>query len=740
MEESCLTDQILKSITLGSLDEDSISKAQRHLDTCEQCSQRLTEIDKKNRPFSPGFLAALSEYEPDIQEQRVIEPHPGMTLNSGRYRLIKQVGKGGFGSVWSASDERLARVVAIKFPHIERIRSPKIRERFEEECKIVAKLDHSGLANVYEVGFLADGSPFAISKFIEGQNLANYIENGPVSLTFALQTVKQIAESLEYAHKKGVIHRDVKPSNVIVQHDGKVVLIDFGLAKQFETGKSLTTTGNVMGTLAYMSPEQVQASSAIDSRTDQYSLGVLFCELVSGIRPFTGKPEELLQKILNRIPNIPEKHQVTGQVIPAPIRAIMMKSLEKTPADRYASMQDFVNDLARFEQNLPIRAKRPGVRRRSLMWMKRNPGLSFTGVLIALLVSLFGYMMSASPVVPQPIEPELPLVLVRTDPPGAKVALVPVDEGTNKRLADKAIFPNGVTPLEVPLNPGLYFVEVLLSETGEFHQVYRTVPKQDIQVPARNHNSAYWTRNGPIVEVPIVSLRFAETENRLVDVNGGEFLMGDNNFPHLAPAHLVKVESFSMQEHEVTIAEYQKVIPNLPAGLNGVPVLERMNWPVTYVSYFDALDYAELSGLRLLTEEEFEFVATNGGKSAFPNPDKSDSYNTWSFGPATNLSFDTTESPAAIRGLYSNVAEWTDSCQVPYDQRIPMVEKMTELISASRVIKGGEFSVVIGQNSSSTLHAGARTRVALMRVESHPGLGFRCAKSSSPSYLTREND
>jgi serine/threonine protein kinase/formylglycine-generating enzyme required for sulfatase activity len=276
-------------------------------------------------------------------------PEHALPSRIGRYRVIRPLGEGGFGVVYLARDEQLERDVAIKVPHRGLVSGPEDAEAYLAEARTVAGLDHPNLIPVHDVGSSEDFPCFVVSQYIEGSTLAEKLREGRPSLSVAIPVVITVAETLHYAHRKGVVHRDVKPGNILIDASGKPFVADFGLAiKEEDVGRG----PRYAGTPAYMSPEQARGEGhRVDGRTDIFSLGVVFYELLTGKKPFhAATRDELFQQIVAQEPRPPRQRD---DRLPKELERICLKALSKRASDRYTTARDFADDLRQFQQDAP---------------------------------------------------------------------------------------------------------------------------------------------------------------------------------------------------------------------------------------------------------------------------------------------------------------------------------------------------------------------------------------------------
>lgn len=260
----------------------------------------------------------------------------------GKYEILKELGRGGMSVVYQAIDTTLGRLVALKVlaPHYRW--DPVFVERFIREARVAARLDHPNILGIYEVGDV-EGAIYIAMGFVEGGTLRDFLESrgAPLNSDEAVRIATQIASALQYAHSQGVVHRDVKPSNILLTKEYGALLFDFGIARAAE-GTGITSTGTVMGTLEYMSPEQAKGL-VVDYRSDIYSLGVVLYEMLTLKLPFTGKaPASVLYAVVYQSPIEPRKHNAA---IPPNLERVMLRALAKEPNDRYQSAPEFSTAL-----------------------------------------------------------------------------------------------------------------------------------------------------------------------------------------------------------------------------------------------------------------------------------------------------------------------------------------------------------------------------------------------------------
>ncbi len=298
----------------------------------------------------------------------------GKTIS--HYKILEKLGEGGMGVVYKAEDIRLKRTVALKFISPQALGSEEDKSRFIHEARAAASLSHPSICTVHEIDEF-EGQSFISMEFIKGHSLKDRIESGPIKLEEALDLAIDIAEGLQEAHEAGVVHRDVKPANVMIHTRGQAKITDFGLAK-IRGGTKLTKTRSTMGTVAYMSPEQARGED-IDGRSDIWSLGVVLYEMVSGLKPFKGDYEPAV--VFSLLNEEPEPLTALRAGVPMELERIVSKALAKDPAERYQSTGDLLVDLRKLKSQMQTRVAAPGSAVRA-----ERPRSSFKKLWIPLLL------------------------------------------------------------------------------------------------------------------------------------------------------------------------------------------------------------------------------------------------------------------------------------------------------------------------------------------------------------------
>jgi eukaryotic-like serine/threonine-protein kinase len=264
------------------------------------------------------------------------------TLFDGRYRILRKLGSGGMANVYLAEDQELGRRVAIKILNDRHANDDQFIERFRREAKNAAGLSHPNIVSIYDRGE-AEGTYYIAMEFLDGRSLKELIvSRGPAPVSVAIDYARQILAALRFAHRNGIVHRDIKPHNVLVDGEGRLKVTDFGIARA--GASQMTEAGSIIGTAQYLSPEQAKGSP-VDQTSDLYSVGVVLYELLTGVVPFTGDtPVEIAMKHLSAIPDPPSSHRAE---IPRELDKVVMRALAKDPHERYQTAEEMDGDLAR---------------------------------------------------------------------------------------------------------------------------------------------------------------------------------------------------------------------------------------------------------------------------------------------------------------------------------------------------------------------------------------------------------
>ncbi|HTU23522.1 MAG TPA: serine/threonine-protein kinase [Gemmataceae bacterium] len=306
------------------------------------------------------------------------------------YELLGSLGRGGMGIVYKARQVSLNRVVALKMILSGEHANRDALNRFSREAKAVARLQHPNIVQIYEIGH-SGAHPYFSLEYLEGGSLQEQIARVSQTPRQAAELVETLARAVYYAHRQGIIHRDLKPANILLAADGTPKIADFGLAKQVADDSGQTRTGTILGTPAYMAPEQARGWGLIGPAADIYALGAVLYDLLTGRPPFEGTTVlDTLEMVQLHDPVPPQRHQPS---IPTDLQTICLKCLHKTPAGRYLTAQNLADDLRRFLDGQPIQARPTPLWERVLKWVRRRPAQAAlfaagAAVLITLIVAL----------------------------------------------------------------------------------------------------------------------------------------------------------------------------------------------------------------------------------------------------------------------------------------------------------------------------------------------------------------
>ncbi len=652
----------------------------------------------------------------------------------GRYHVIEPLGQGGMATVYRAYDTRLECEVAVKFIRMERLtreETEKALKRFEREAKELARLTHPNIVKVTDFGKYK-GTPYLVMEYLPGGTLKQF-GGKPMPYEQAARLLAPVARALDAAHKKNLIHRDIKPGNILLTEEGQPMVSDFGIAKilDLEGGNTLTSTNVAIGTPEYMAPEQWL--NQVSAQSDIYSLGIVFYELVTGQRPYTADtPAAVFLKQAND-PLPRPRSFVPG--LPEEVEKVLYKALAKVPEERYLSMGEFAAAVE--ELGIPGKIPPPDETAFSLTSpppVQENPAGEETRP---------GAPVSSIPQVPVtqleekiPAEPPLPQAsIAHISTPGrppragwkrALVALTFVLVGL-AALAGLAVV--GIRQVQKGIGPPAF-----LRATETPVTTYLIAPL-DTSTPA----------SSPIPELGIGSSQTSLKDvMTMMYVPAGEFLMGSSQDDSQAaddekPQHTVFLDPFWIDKFEVTNWQYQQCVkasactpPSSSASLTHTNYYKSTlysDYPVINVGWSQAQDYCRWAGRRLPSEAEWEKAARGTDGRIYPWGEGIDcsTANFWMcVGDTTKAgSYPGGASPYGAMDMAGNALEWVyDWYSETYYQQSPDRNPFGPASGATLVLRGGSY----GSNNKDTRSAA--------RLKDQPAgrndTGFRCAANAAP--------
>jgi len=382
-------------------EEESIFNAARSLSDPEKRREYLDvacESDPQRRAALEELLDAAEAAETFFrdpaaaliasQEQSLNLPQPGKVMRYfGDYEVEDEIGRGGMGVIYRARQTSLARTVAIKMILSGNLADEKEVKRFRSEAEAAASLQHPNIVSIHEVG-VHEGQHYFSMDLVEGGSLADRIREEPMAPGEAAKCLKSIAAAVSYAHGKGILHRDLKPQNILVDEQGEPHVTDFGLAKRMQDATQLTLSGSILGSPGFMSPEQARGQSdAVAAHTDVYGLGALLYALLTGKPPIQGENvPDTLRRVTDEEPISP---RVLNPKVSQDLDTICLKCLAKEPGDRYANAEELIADLERFLNYEPVTARPAGALRKTWAWWQKNPW-KLMGLLGVAMLALIG--------------------------------------------------------------------------------------------------------------------------------------------------------------------------------------------------------------------------------------------------------------------------------------------------------------------------------------------------------------
>ena len=356
---------------------------------CAQCGSRLTFSNDRDRFCIHCLLRSALDQDdvdpgkrPQQSDHEVIAGDNRTSIEFGDYELLEEIGRGSQGVVYRARQKSLNRIVALKVIALGHWATEPHVKRFRREAEAAARLNHPGIVPIYEVGE-RDGACYFSMGLVEGGQLDAMLEREPMPIRYAVELIVKLARTVQYAHEHNILHRDIKPGNILLDAKGEPHLTDFGLARLVEAESTVTGTLEVLGTPSYMAPEQAAGETTkVSKATDVYGLGAVLYQLLTGQPPFAGGTTYETIRLLRDTE--PRQPRLLNPKIDRDLSTICLKCLEKGPQRRYSSALALAEDLEHWLKHEPIQAKRSGVFTRARKWVRRNPS---TTVLVTLLIA-----------------------------------------------------------------------------------------------------------------------------------------------------------------------------------------------------------------------------------------------------------------------------------------------------------------------------------------------------------------
>ncbi|MCE9603503.1 MAG: serine/threonine protein kinase [Planctomycetia bacterium] len=347
------------------------------------------EIERLAKPLRRGSSSSGDDPTVGLVETPNVEDH--RVRYFGDYELLAEIARGGMGVVYKARQLSLNRLVALKMILAGQFASKADVDRFQQEAEHAANLDHPNIVPIYEIG-VHEGRHYFSMKLIEGSNLRSELPRLQKDLTVGIRLMSEAARAVHHAHQRGVLHRDLKPNNILIDRDGEPHITDFGLARRVEGDSDLTQSGAIVGTPSYMAPEQARGEKQLSTAADVYSLGAILYELLAGRPPF--KAATPMETIVQVVSQDPERPSTTLHRIDRDLETTALKCLEKDPRRRYDSAAALADDLDRWLRGEPILARPVGRWERTARWCRRNPLIA--GLTATVAVSLVLGMLVSS--------------------------------------------------------------------------------------------------------------------------------------------------------------------------------------------------------------------------------------------------------------------------------------------------------------------------------------------------------
>lgn len=548
-----------------------------------------------------------------------------MPEGTDRYKFISVLGRGGMGTVYKVYDNKLDRIVALKLISSGNSATKKEKERFIREAQAIARLKHPNIVSLYEISENQDQLFFTMD-FVEGCSLAKFLDKSENRLTTkqVISLMLKICDAVNYAHSQGVIHRDLKPSNIMM--DGiEPKLMDFGLAKIKNVSKNLSKTGEILGTLKYMSPEQVEESKSVDERSDIYSLGSILYKIITGKVPFDGSPINILHKILNTKPEPPSNLK---KRVHKGIEYICLKTLEKNKNDRHQDVNMLIKDLKNYRR----------VRQNKNYFI---PALMTISILsFSLIFFSYGRKTPSFTFVAFDIVDKEKISKKKfswDDEIYMRVKLnIKFSETNDLTLYIQGDIKDSITLTKSPKKGDQEFLVKLKTLTSKKYSYRVKVSVSFLKTIHRSQEISFERENPDSQKIKGFSfLKVAKyscggqthtvkeyvhkkTGMECVLIPSGEFLMGnDHGEIDEIPIHKVRIDSFLMSKTEVTQSVWKKIMNTEPWRKGKTSYGKGDNYAANNISWLNAMEFCKKTDVRLPTEAEWEYSCRAGTQSIY---------------------------------------------------------------------------------------------------------------------------